>query len=194
MKKADLDELLQEEKKSKFKNDHAILHIGGYLETGLTRKDVANRRKNGLLPEGSEVFDSKLEALYYRDEILPKLGKTIREVQLQPKYILTEANVKFGVRSQAMTYSPDFLVTYTDGTQACIDTKGHEDERFKVKRKVFDDRYPNLKLIILKHVIKFGGWITVENYAALKAKEKKQMKELGTIKPNRKRTMRRVRG
>lgn len=170
------------EKKPKLNNQWVILHKNGVLEP-VSRTVIANRRKAGRIPEGAIVFDSILEAEYYRDELLPKLGRSIKEIQLQPKYVLTEAMEKFGVKHRAMTYSADFLVTYMDGRQVLIDTKGHEDERFKVKRKVFDAKYPEVELLVLKHVAKFGGWITAEEYAKKKAAEEKGLKALGRRKP-----------
>lgn len=170
------------EKKSKHGNQLVILHKSGVIEP-ITRQIAAHRNKAGLIPTGAIVFDSILEAKYYRDELLPELGRSIRDIQLQPKFVLTEGFEKFGVKHKPMTYSPDFLVTYLDGRQRCIDTKGHQDERFKVKRKVFDDKFRSLELVVIKHVVKFGGWITVEEYAEKKREEAKQQKGMVRRKP-----------
>lgn len=162
---------------TKFNNSSAILYPTGLVEKGLSRKEVALRKKRGAIPDGALIFDSELEARYYRDEILPKIGKTIRHVDLQPQYVLIDGftkNTPDGpVKYQAMTYSPDFLVEYMDGQKVAIDTKGYEDERFKVKRKLFDNQNRELPLLVMKWVQKYGGWITDRAYAQVKAREKK---------------------
>lgn len=182
-----------EEKKSKYKNSQCILHTSGVIEYKLQRKDVAQRKKNGLIPEGTLIFDSGKEAEYYRDILLPSVKKKLIRVEIQPKYVLLEGFKKMGKTHQPMTYSPDFRVTVIQNNQVyCVDVKGFENDRFPLKKKLWDSQNRDTVLLVMKWVKKYGGWITVEDYAEAKAKERKRDKELSVVKP--KRTMRRVKG
>ncbi|CAK0771112.1 conserved hypothetical protein [Gammaproteobacteria bacterium] len=49
-----------------------------------------------------------------------------------------------------ITYRADFRVTYADGHQEIEDVKGMETEIFKLKKKLFDYKYPDLTLKIVK--------------------------------------------
>lgn len=122
-------------------------------------------------------FDSKMEAEFFRDMIAPGLRDgTISDVQLQPTYVLLDKFEKKGIKHRAITYTPDFLITERDGSRIAIDVKGMEDQKFPIKRKLFDYRYPDIPLIIMKKVVKYGGWITAEQYVQEKRKEKKAEK------------------
>ena len=48
-----------------------------------------------------------------------------------------------------ITYRADFRVTYVDGHQEIEDVKGMETEIFKIKRKMFEYKYPNLTLKVV---------------------------------------------
>jgi len=53
---------------------------------------------------------------------------------------------------KAITYSADFRVTYADGHVEIIDVKGYETPEFKRTRKMFEYKYPELTLKIVKGV------------------------------------------
>jgi len=95
------------------------------------------------------IFDSKKEAAYYYELKLRRMAGEITEVELQPKFVLMEGFEKNGKTYRPITYHADFLVTLTDGTQEVIDVKGYKTEKFRIKQKLFERRYPelNLKLI-----------------------------------------------
>lgn len=166
---------------SKFRNTKTLLSEDGTIVKG-------SNLKTTYIPPGT-WFDSELEAKYYRDVLMPMLDRgELEGVELQPKYILLEKFEKLGTKHLAITYSPDFKLVYPDGRIEVIDVKGFENDRFPLKRKMFDDRYRDIPLIVLKYSKKFGGWITLEHYNQEKAKEKKRIKEGGGVaKPKRQR-------
>ncbi|WP_285855652.1 DUF1064 domain-containing protein [Paenibacillus camelliae] len=127
--------------------------------------------------EGYEfyLFDSYHEGLYYMSKLLPLIKKGKITVEMQPKFVLLEAfTTSDGKKNQAITYIPDFKVIYDDGRQFVVDIKGMEDQKFPLKRKMFEHRYPEYgSLKVMKHVQKFGGFITHEKYLELKKLEKK---------------------
>lgn len=164
-------------KRTKFNSSKVLMLPLGEIYKG---KDLERHSDRAYLESMGKWFDSDLEARYFRDVLLPLLEKgTIIDVQLQPKYILLDKFEKKGIKHQAVTYSPDFKLVYPLGKEVCIDVKGMENDRFPIKRKLFDYRYPDTELVVIKYVKKFGGWITVEEYSKAKAKEMKELKAGG---------------
>ncbi len=129
------------------------------------------------LKEGQLLFDSGLEARYYRDQLLPMVKDQSILVEFQPKYTLVPKFEKEGIKHMAVTYTPDFKVTYFSGKVLLIDVKGAEDQKFPIKRKLFDYINRDLPpLLVMKYCKKFGGWITIEEYNLKKREEKKANK------------------
>ena len=118
------------------------------------------------------VFDSKAEANYYE-------GLKIRYARGKFKdlngtvFNLQPAFKKQDKSFQAITYIADFLVYLPNGEVEVIDIKGMITETFNVKRKLFEYKYPHLQLILLKHVKKYGGFITLDEYNKLQRAEKR---------------------
>lgn len=122
----------------------------------------------------SFLFDSKDEGMYYlylKKQV--EQGK-IQKFVCQPKYELIPKFAKDGVKYRAMTYTPDFEITHNDGTIECVDIKGFSTQQGEIRRKLFDFRYPNVKLTWVSRSLKYGdenGWI---EYDELKKKRKER--------------------
>lgn len=119
-------------------------------------------------------FDSKEEAKYYELLKRKRAEGEIQNYELQPKYILQPSFKRDGKTIRAITYTPDFLVYHTDGTEEIIDIKGMETQQGLMRRKMFWHKYPDLKLTWLSRSIKWGdadGWI---DYDELKRRRKKK--------------------
>ena len=86
------------------------------------------------------TFDSKAEARRYNELKLLKQAGEIRWFNLQPSFLLTG-----GVR-----YRPDFIVCGQDGRIWVEDVKGMETQAFKIKQKMWNALYPDLKLEVIK--------------------------------------------
>lgn len=172
-------------KPSKYKNKRVLLTDAGTI---LKPEHVLQLRGMGMIPQSCETFDSELEAQYFRDELLPRVVAGKIEVQRQPKFVLLKEFVKDGVAYKPIHYIPDFLVTnLEEKSTIAIDVKGFENDVFLLKRKLFDAAFPDVKLLILKNVRKYGGWITVEEYAAHKKRERKEFRSLPSRTQGRKR-------
>lgn len=176
----------QPTKKSKYNNKRVLLTDSGTI---LKPEHIQKIKSMGLVPTSGEAFDSELEAVYYRDVLLPRVLAGEIVVQRQPKFVLLPEFTKDGQTFRAIHYVADFLVNYADGRIEAIDVKGFADSVFLLKRKLFDAVYPDIKLLVLKRVNKYGGWITTEEYAQRKKMEKKQMRAL-----ERPQTVKRSRG
>ncbi|MEK5065908.1 DUF1064 domain-containing protein [Cytobacillus sp. FSL R5-0596] len=120
-------------------------------------------------------FDSKAEGQYY----LYLQGKVdtgeIAGFSLQPSFILQEAFEKAGKKFRKIEYLADFEIVHLNGEVEIIDVKGFETPDFKIKRKLFEKKYP-YTLTLVKYVKKFGGWISTDEWKRLKREEKKVSK------------------
>lgn len=76
------------------------------------------------------TFDSKKEADFYQELKLRLLAGDILSFCLQPKFIL----------SNSITYRPDFIIFEKDRTRV-VDVKGYETEVFKIKKKLFEEKF-----------------------------------------------------
>lgn len=85
-------------------------------------------------------FASQLEADYYADLKTQLRAGVILGFCRQPRFALTDN----------MEYVADFIVFNLDGKAEIIDTKGFETDVFKLKAKMFADKYPKLKLEVVK--------------------------------------------
>lgn len=153
---------------SKYKNKRCLLTIGGSI---LKPEHLNELRGLGMIPSGI-TFDSEMEAEYYRDVLLPMELAGEVEVKLQPKFVLIKEFEKGGVKYRPITYSPDFLVNYVGGRSEAIDVKGMQTETFNLKKKLFDFVFPDINLLIIKRVKKYGGWVTVEEYTSRRKQER----------------------
>lgn len=95
-------------------------------------------------------FDSRKEADYYCQLKLLKRAGEIKDFGLQPRYELQPTFKKDGKTHRSITYVADFIVDNNDGTTDIIDIKGMETQVFKIKKKLFEYKYPDKTLKIIK--------------------------------------------
>jgi hypothetical protein len=69
---------------------------------------------------------------------------------LQPRFLLQEAFKKNGVTHRKIEYLADFKVNNMDGSVQIVDEKGALTEVLKIKRKLFEKKYPEHTLVLLK--------------------------------------------
>lgn len=106
------------------------------------------------------VFDSKIEAAYYRElKIRQRLGEIIK-FDRQVEYVLQDGYRLEGRRKQrAIKYKADFVIYYPDGNFEVVDIKGSKrtiTPSFKLKKKLFEKKYGiPLHLVSSRH----GRWI-----------------------------------
>lgn len=82
-------------------------------------------------------FDSKKEATYYTRLLALKEKGEVTEIETQPVLeIFPSFKSIEGKKQRAITYIPDFKVTYKDGLTFYVDVKGVKTEVFKMKWKM----------------------------------------------------------
>jgi len=94
-------------------------------------------------------FDSKAEARRYQQlKILEKAGQ-IKRLELQPRYLLQESFKKGKKTHRKIEYIADFR--YIENKKIIVeDVKGKETDVFKIKRKLFEYKYPDIEFRITK--------------------------------------------
>jgi hypothetical protein len=96
------------------------------------------------------TFDSIAEAERYRTLLLLQAAGEIERLEVHPRFVLQDAFTDAaGVRQRAIAYEGDFSY-WQDGWRYVEDVKGAETPVFKLKRKMFLLRYPDLMLLIVK--------------------------------------------
>ena len=94
-------------------------------------------------------FDSISESTRYKELKLLERTGVISNLELQPKFILQEGFKKNGKTYRKIEYIADFK--YKEKGQTIVeDVKGIETNDFKLKHKLFEYRYPDLELKIIK--------------------------------------------
>ena len=93
------------------------------------------------------TFDSKAEAARYRElKLMERAGK-ISDLRTQPSFILVPGFRKNGTYYRPVRYIADFQ--YVDIANRAVvveDVKGFRTDVFKLKKKLFEWRYPYLSL------------------------------------------------
>lgn len=95
------------------------------------------------------VFDSVLEARRYKQLALLERAGEIKNLKLQVPFLLQESFRKNGKTYRKIEYIADFV--YEEKGQTIVeDTKGMQTDVFKLKHKLFEKKYPDLELRIIK--------------------------------------------
>lgn len=92
------------------------------------------------------IYDSKLEARRSAElDLLVRAGK-IRALERQKSFVLQEGYINNkGQKIRPITYVADFC--YWDVDEDCMvveDAKGFANEVYKIKKKMFEKRYPDI--------------------------------------------------
>lgn len=141
----------------------------------MAKKSKYNAKK--VIVDGHK-FDSKSEAQYYIYLKDRKEKGEVADFTFQPRFTLQEAFTRWdGETIRMVEYVADFLVTYPDGSQEVIDVKGMATSEAKLKRKLYEYRFP-IPLTWVVFVLKRGGWLTYEENEKAKRAEKRAQKKI----------------
>ena len=93
------------------------------------------------------TFDSQKEANRYQELLLEKRAGLVLDIELQPSFELQEGYRDAGKWVRPIVYIADFRVTYADGRVVVIDTKGFRTKEYRLKKKLFRRRYPEIDFV-----------------------------------------------
>lgn len=104
------------------------------------------RRKPKQQPTVRDEFESGLEREYYLSEIAPRVRSgEIKSVELHRSFELLPASEYCGIKLHSAQYTPDFMVTYADGSVEVIEVKSKQIRRMQgsyvYRRRLFIDKY-----------------------------------------------------
>jgi len=91
-------------------------------------------------------FDSKRESEVYQDLKILQAAGEIKGFCRQPEFVLVGGNEE----TRAITYKADFIVFWDDSRTQIIDVKGYKTKEWKRTERLFNIRYPNLKVDIVR--------------------------------------------
>lgn len=104
----------------------------------MKRYSKYNARK--VLVDG-HTFDSTKEAVRYQElKFLEKAGE-IKELELQPKFVLQDDFICGGKGYREICYIADFMYTDKDGQKVVEDVKGYKTDVYALKKKLFLKKY-----------------------------------------------------
>jgi hypothetical protein len=108
-------------------------------------------RKYGNRPNEIDgyKFDSLAESRRYHELKLLENNGDISHLRVHPRYVLQQAFDHNGLHERAITYEGDFEY-YSMDIIVCEDVKGFETEVFKIKRKLFIKKYPDICLAVIQ--------------------------------------------
>lgn len=92
-------------------------------------------------------FDSKLEAKrYIQLKLLQRAGE-IKDLRMQAEFVLQPSYKKNGKTIKAIKYIADFVYYDVSEEKTIVeDTKGFRNDVYKLKKKIFEYKYPNLEI------------------------------------------------
>lgn len=95
------------------------------------------------------VFDSVRESQRYKELKLLERAGEISNLELQPRFLLQDSFKKNGRTFRKIEYVADFKYI-ENGKTIVEDVKGIQTDVFKLKHKIFEKKYPDLTLKIIK--------------------------------------------
>lgn len=114
-------------------------------------QDFMNKYYNRKTEVDGITFDSKAESIRYSELKLMNKAGYITDLVLQPKFILQEGFKKNGLTYRPIYYRADFQYFDKSLKQIIIeDVKGQETKEFLIKKKLFEKRYADLSLSLVR--------------------------------------------
>lgn len=93
------------------------------------------------------TFDSQAEANRYCELKALQQAGVIEWFILQPRFLLQEGFQKGDITFGKIEYVADFLIRWSDGTNTVEDVKGMRTREYRMKRQMFERRYPTLQIV-----------------------------------------------
>ena len=108
-----------------------------------------NKYRNKKVIVDEKEFDSKREGNRYKELKLLERAGGIKNLELQPRFLLRDSFKKNGRTFRKIEYVADFKYI-ENGKTIVEDVKGLQTDVFKLKHKIFEKVYPDLELRIIK--------------------------------------------
>lgn len=116
----------------------------------INRKNQQSKYKNKITKIGDKTFHSAMESRYYRYLNKMIANGLVDSFQCQVPYLVADAFEKNSHSFKEIRYIADFVVQYADGHEEVVDVKGAITDVFKIKRHLFEQRYPDKTIRLIK--------------------------------------------
>lgn len=133
-----------------------------------------NKLGNKKVEYDGFLFDSKMERDYY--VYLRKLQDQgeILSIEMQPSVELQPKFERNGKKYRAITYKPDFLITYADGRTEYVDVKGMSTQQGEMRRKMYAYKYNTpLRWVTASKKYSRTGWIDYDELQRIRRENRK---------------------
>ena len=135
---------------SSSKQKMSIAEYKEYLKKEDSKSTKKTKYRNKKKTVDDIVFHSTKEADYYCYLKIQLQQKKIIKFELQPHFELqAKYKRKDGKKIREIEYISDFMIWHLDGSIEVVDTKGYETKDFKIKRKLFEAKYPDIKFTVI---------------------------------------------
>ncbi|VBB05591.1 Hypothetical protein LUCI_0801 [Lucifera butyrica] len=118
-----------------------------HLKELLLKEQKRAKYNNNRTEVDGILFDSEKEAAKYGELKILKLVGEVVKFELQPAFLLQEGYFDQGKWVRPMVYRADFRVWYRDGRVVVIDTKGYRTKEYRLKKKLFRKKYPEIEFV-----------------------------------------------
>jgi hypothetical protein len=109
---------------------------------------MSKYKSNKIIIDGIK-FDSKKEGSRYIQLKALLDNNKISNLELQKEYILQPSYKKNGKTIRKISYFADFV--YNENDKVIVeDVKGYKTEIYKLKKKIFEYKYPDLEIKEIK--------------------------------------------
>jgi len=113
-------------------------------------RPIPRKYGNKKVEADGHIFDSKREERYYQELKYRKMAGEITDIKIQPEYEL-QSRFKVGKNTiRPITYIADFEITLKGGKKQVIDVKGFKTKDYRIKRKLFLFKYPDVEFLEVK--------------------------------------------
>lgn len=122
-----------------------------FVGQSLDNKQKQSKYKNKKVVVNGIKFDSQLEANHYKTLLLLERAGAIKDLKLQVAFELQPSFNKNSKHYREINYIADFVYYDTTKNKTIVeDTKGYKTQIYKLKKKMFEYRFPDLELVEIK--------------------------------------------
>lgn len=110
-----------------------------------------NKYKNKKIVIDGIKFDSRLEANRYCQLKILERAREIKDLRIQVEFVIQPSYKKNNKTIRAIKYIADFVYYDVKKKKTIIeDTKGFRNEVYRIKKKIFEYKYPELEIVEIR--------------------------------------------
>jgi len=130
------------------------------------------------------IFDSVLEGMYYAHLLDLKRCGYLKSFERQVSYTLMKGftHKATGKKVRPVTYIADFVLEDPDGNVLVVDVKGKKTPEFRIKEKLFMEKFPDTEFVCVQWDEIAKDWRNLDDIEKDKRARKKERSKKTTKK------------